>query len=107
MYHHAKFPQNRSIHNGDITIFRLFRMSATAILYLRNSQILLAESVQRAEVHQRAKFHHNPSIHCGVIAIFQCFKMAAVRHLGFVRDKFGPPTKGTWWSLLLCKIWLL
>jgi len=32
--------------------------------------------------------------------------MAVVRHLGFVWCIFGPLTKGTWWSLLLCKIWL-
>jgi len=32
--------------------------------------------------------------------------MAAVRHLGFLVRVFGPPTKGIWWSLSLCKIWL-
>jgi len=26
---------------------------------------------------------------------------------GCVWSAFGPPTKGNWWSLLLCKIWLL
>jgi len=31
-------------------------------------------------------------------------KMADVRHLGFVMHVFGPPTKGIWWSLSLCKI---
>ena len=41
------------------------------------------------------------------MAIFQFFfKMAAVRHLGFVMCVFGPQTKGIWWSLSLCKIWL-
>jgi len=29
--------------------------------------------------------------------------MAAVRHLEFVLRVFGPPTKGIWWSLSLCK----
>jgi len=29
-----------------------------------------------------------------------------VRHLGFVMRVWGPPTKGIWWSLSLCKIWL-
>ena len=33
-------------------------------------------------------------------------KMADVRHLGFVMHVFGPPTKGIWWSLSQCKIWL-
>ena len=37
---------------------------------------------------------------------FDFSKMAAVRHLGFVMCVFGPPTKGIWWSLSLCKIWL-
>ena len=32
--------------------------------------------------------------------------MVAVRHLEFVMCVFGPPTKGIWWSLSLCKIWL-
>ena len=30
--------------------------------------------------------------------------MAAVRHLGFVMRVWGPPTKGIWWSLSLCKM---
>jgi len=37
---------------------------------------------------------------------FDFSKMAAVRHLGFIMCVFGPPTKGIWWSLSLCKIWL-
>jgi len=32
--------------------------------------------------------------------------MAAVRHLGFVVRLLGPSTKGIWWSLSLCQIWL-
>jgi len=32
--------------------------------------------------------------------------MAAVRHLGFVGRVFGPRTMSTWWSLVLCIIWL-
>ena len=41
------------------------------------------------------------------ICLFLDFsKIAAVRHLGFVMCVFGPPTKGIWWSLSLCKIWL-
>jgi len=45
-----------------------------------------------------AKFCANRSINCGDMAIFRFFKMAAVR-------LFGPPTKSTWWSLSLCKMW--
>jgi len=32
-------------------------------------------------------------------------KMVAIRHLGFVMHMLGPPTKGFWWCLSLCKIW--
>jgi len=39
------------------------------------------------------------------VSIF--FKMAAVRHLGFVMCVFGPPVNGIWWSLWLCKIYLV
>jgi len=34
------------------------------------------------------------------------FNMAAVCHLGVVVRVIGKTTKGIWWSLLLCKIWL-
>ena len=37
---------------------------------------------------------------------FDFSKMAAVRHLGFLMRVLGPPTKGMWWSLSMCKIWL-
>jgi len=30
--------------------------------------------------------------------------MAAVRHLGFVRAIFGPPTMSTWWSSVCAKL---
>ena len=39
-------------------------------------------------------------------SFFDFSKMAAVRYLGFVMRVWGPPTKGIWWSLSLCKIWL-
>ena len=31
------------------------------------------------------------------------FKMAAVRHLGFVGRRLGPPAMSSWWSLSFCK----
>jgi len=37
---------------------------------------------------------------------FDFSKIAAVRHVGFVLCMIEPPTKGIWWSLSLCKIWL-
>jgi len=33
-------------------------------------------------------------------------KMVAVCHLGFVMRVLGPPMRGIWWSLSLCKMWL-
>ena len=60
--------------------------------------------VQRVQVHRHANFRQNPSICCRAIAIFQFFKMAAVCHVGFVWDILETHTKGTWWSLSLCKI---
>jgi len=38
---------------------------------------------------------------------FSIFMMAADRHLRFVWGVFEPTTNGIWWSLSLCKIWLL
>ena len=65
-------------------------MAAATLLDFRNSQILLADGVQRAELHHLAKFHQNLSIFCRDIAIFRFLKMAAVCHVGFVWDTFGP-----------------
>jgi len=65
----------------------------------------ISSGVSRAEMHHRAKFHQNRSI-CRDIAIFQFLKMVATCHLGFLWGIFGPPTKGIWQSLSLCKIWL-
>jgi len=41
-----------------------------------------------------------------LMMIYLFSNMAAVRHLGFVVQVIGPLTKGVWWSLSLCKIWL-
>ena len=69
-------------------------------------QIFNGRTAEEADLRRCAKFGRNWSI-CGRdMAIFRFFKMAAVRHLGFAVCVFGPPTKGIWWSLSLCKIWL-
>jgi len=34
------------------------------------------------------------------------FRMAVIRHLGFIVGVLRLPTKSTWWSLSLCRIWL-
>ena len=57
-------------------------------------------------MHYPAKFRQYRLNRGRDMAIFRFFKMAAIRHLGFVMRVWGPPTKGIWWSLSLCKIWL-
>ena len=59
---------------------------------------------QYASPYQISRRSVEPFRRYGRFSIF--FKMAAVRHLGFVMRVWGPPTKGIWWSLSLCKIWL-
>ena len=82
----TKFHQNWTIHNGDITNFRLFKM--TAMLDFENSQILLYDGFCRAKMHHLGKFRQNLSIRCGIIVSFPFFKMAATRHLGFLNSQF-------------------
>ena len=65
-------------------IFYIFKMAATAILDFQKCEILLADLIQRVEMHYCAKFYQNESIKCEGIKIFRFFKMAAIRHRGFV-----------------------
>ena len=46
----------QSVAEINIAIFRLFKMSAAAILDFRNSQILLADGFWRAKMHHRGNF---------------------------------------------------
>ena len=64
-------------------------MAAAAILDFQNVEILGVGTLKTAKMRQR-----------------DFSKMAAISHLGFVMSVFGPRTKGIWWSLSLCKIWL-
>jgi len=81
-------------------------MVAVAILDFENLKNLTADALWRASVYHRAKLHLNRSSGCGEIVIFRFFNMAAIRHLGFAKRGFGPPTKSIWWSLSVCKVWL-
>ena len=103
----AKFDPNRSKRGQDMAIFRFSKMAAAAILDFSNFKSLSVGPLKMAELHRRAKFGRNQSFHGRDMAIFLDFSMmAVVRHLRFVMCVFGPPTKGIWWSLSLCKIWL-
>jgi len=83
-----------------------FLKIASAMLQFRNLKTLTVVTVKRAELRHHAKFRRNRSNRPRGMAIFRFFKMATVRHVGFVMRVFGPPTKGIWWILSLCKIWL-
>jgi len=81
-------------------------MAAATILDFLNFEILMVSTAKRVSVHHRTKFRGDRSNHCWDMAIFRLFKVVAVCHLGFLVHVFGPPTKGIWWSLTMCKIWL-
>jgi len=89
-----------------MAIFRFFKMEHSAILDFRNFKFLTVVIVKRVELRHRAKFRRNGSNLDQDMATFTFFKMAAIRHLGFLMRVLEPPTKGIWWSLSLCKIWL-
>ena len=112
----AKFRGDRSNRRRDMAIFLFFKMAATAILDFSNFKFLTVRWLKRAELRRRAKLGRNRPKRGRVVEIGQnaaeinlfldFSKMAHVRHLGFVMCVFGPLTKGVWWSLSLCKIWL-
>jgi len=54
-----------------------------ASLDFKNSEILLANRVQRADRHRHAKLRQNWPIRCGDITIFDLFKDGGRRHLKF------------------------
>ena len=85
--------------------FSFFKKSPFAILDFEKLKILTSGPVQRPNMRHLAKFREDRSNRSIDIADFRFFKMAAVRHLGLDLRVLGPPTKSTWWSLRLCKIW--
>jgi len=98
---HAKFCRNRSNRGQDMAIFqddgrRHLGFSNFADFNGRNAQ-----DSQTATPYQILLKSVKPRPRYGDFS-----KMAAVRHLGCVMRVFGPPTKGIWWSLSLCKICL-
>ena len=102
----AEFGRNRSNRGRDMVIFRFFKMAAAAILDFSNFKFLTVGRLKRAELRRRAKFGRNQSNRyrdMTIFAIFLRWRPSAILDLLCV---FGPPTKGIWWSLLLCKIWL-
>jgi len=66
-----------------MAVFQFFKMAASSILDFSTMEILTAEPVRRANMHQRAKFRVDRVNRCGDMTVFQFFKTAAVYHLGF------------------------
>ena len=81
------------------------KMAAAAILDFQKLEISTSGPIRRPNMRHRTKFREDWSNRSGDMADFRFFRMAAVRHLGLVLRVLGPPTKSTWWSLRLCKIW--
>jgi len=100
--HCAKLRRN----GRDIVIFRFFKMAAAAILDLENFTFLTVGTVKRFEMHNRAKFRQNRSNRGRDITIFQFCQDGGRPPSWICNACVGPPTKGIWWSLSLCKIWL-
>jgi len=106
LHYCAEFRQNRSNYGQDMAIFLFSKMADAAIVDFKILEVLTVGTLKMAKLHPRAKFCQNQSS-CGRdMAIFRFSNMAAVHHLGFVMRVFGPPMKGVWLSLSLCKIWL-
>jgi len=89
-----------------IADFPFFKMATVRHLVFSKVRIFNYLYPSEGQMRHRAKFRKDRSNRSGDMADFRFFKMAAVRHLGFVLRVSEPPTKSTWWSLLLCKIWL-
>ena len=87
MCRRAKFGRNRSNPDGDMTIFRFFKMAAAAMLDLQNFKLLTVRRLKRVEMHRRAKFGRNRSKRGGDMTIFRFFKMATVAILDFQNFK--------------------
>ena len=102
--HCAKFCRNRST-TEEICQFSIFQDGGR-----RHLVFFEISNFQRSERSSGSNCISVPNLakygKCEIWRFFDFSKMAAVRHLGFVMRVWGPPTKGIWWSLSLCKIWL-
>ena len=81
--HRAKFHGDRSNRCRDMTIFRLFKMAAAAILDFSNFKFLTVGWLKRAELRRCAKLGQNRSKRGRDTAIFRFFKTAATAILDF------------------------
>ena len=93
---------------GDMTIFLFFKMAAAVILDFSNLTFLAVGRLKMVELRCLAKFGRNRSHRGGDMAIFFLFFQDGGRPPSWIYCVcvFGSSTKGIWWSLSLCKIWL-
>ena len=83
MCRRAKFGRNRSNRGGDMTIFRLLKMVATAILDFQNFKLLTVRRLKRIEMRRHANFGQSMSKCGGHMTDVSLFKMAAAVILHF------------------------
>ena len=105
MRRHAKLGRHRSKRGGDMAIFRFFKMAAAAILDFKTFKLLTVERLRRSKCVAMPNLVEIGQTAAEIWRFFGFFQDGGHgRHLGFVMRVFGPPTKGIWWSLSLCKI---
>jgi len=86
--------------------FQFFKMGAAAILDFLNLKILTVGTVKRVELHLSAKFRQKVSNRGSDITIFRFFQDGGRPPSWICNACVRKSTKGIWWSLSLCKIWL-
>jgi len=81
-------------------------MAAAAILDFQNFKLSTVGLLKKIELRRLTNLVEIDRTVAAIWRFFDFSNMAAVRHLGFVVWVIGPPTKGVWWFLSLCKICL-
>ena len=89
---------------AEISRFCIFQYVGRRHLRFLNFKFLTVGTVKKVQLRHYVKFCRNRLNRSWDMVLFDFSKMAAVRRLGFVMHVYGPPTKGIWWSLSLCKI---
>jgi len=88
------------------TNFWIFKMAAATILYFKNFTLLTVGTIKEVELRHCAKLLRNRSNRGQDMPIFRFFQDGG-RPPSWISDAcVGAPTKGIWWYLLVCKIWL-
>ena len=86
--------------------FLIFKDGGRRRLGFVKFQICYGQSGQKCRTASSRQISSKSRTAAEIWRFFGFSMMAAVRRLGFVMRVLIPPTKGIWWSLSLCKIWL-